>query len=56
LEIKTSITDYPERINPKETKWVNIIKPNTIDLDDIDFLAIDYEFDKVVIFLKRIEE
>jgi hypothetical protein len=55
LEIKTSIIDYPERINPKETKWIDIIKPNIVDLDDIDFLAIDYEFDKFVIFLKRIE-
>jgi len=56
LEIKTSITDYPERINPKEKKWINIIKPDIVDLNDIDFLAIDYEFDKFVIFLKRIEE
>ena len=56
LKIKTSITDYPDIINPKETKWVRILKPTMVKLTDIEFLAIDYEFDKVVILLKRIEE
>lgn len=56
LKIKTSITDYPDIINPKETKWVKVFKPTVVKLTDIEFLAIDYEFDKVVILLKRIEE
>ena len=56
LKIKTSITDYPDIINPKETKWVRVFKPTVVKLTDIEFLAIDYEFDKVVILLKRIEE
>ena len=56
LKIKTPITDYPEIINPKETKWVTIFKPSVVKLADIEYLAIDYEFDKVVIILKRIQE
>ena len=56
LKIKTSITDYPDIINPKETKWVRVFKPAVVKLTDIEFLAIDYEFDKVIILLKRIEE
>lgn len=56
LKIKTSITEYPEIINPKETKWVRVFKPIVVKLADIEYLAIDYEFDKVIIFLKRIEE
>lgn len=56
LKIKTSITDYPDIINPKETKGVRIFKPTMVELTDIKYLAIDYEFDKVIILLKRIEE
>ena len=56
LKIKTSITDYPEIINPKETKWIQIFKPTVVKLTDIEYLAIDYEFDKIVILLKRITE
>jgi len=56
LKIETSIMDYPEIINPKETKWVKIVKSNVVKFADIEFLAIDYEFDKVVIILKRIQE
>lgn len=56
LKIKTPITDYPDIVNPKETKWVRVFKPTVVKLTDIEFLAIDYEFDKVIILLKRIEE
>jgi len=56
LKIKTSITDYPEIINPKETKWVRIFKPTIVKLADIEYIAIDYEFDRIIIILKRIEE
>ena len=56
LKIKTSITDYPDVINPKETKWVKIFKPAVVKLTDIEYIVIDYEFDKVIIILKRIEE
>ena len=56
LKIKTSITDYPEIVNPKETKLVKIFKPAVVKLAEIEYLAIDYEFDKVVIILKRIQE
>ena len=56
LKIKTSIIDYPDVINPKETKWVKIFKPAVVKLTDIEYIVIDYEFDKVIIILKRIEE
>ena len=56
LDIKTSITDYPNIINPKEIKWVVIFKPIVVKLTDIEYLTIDFEFDKIVILLKRIEE
>ena len=56
LKIKTSITDYPNIINPKETKWVRVFKPTVVKFTDIEYLAIDFEFDKVVILLKRIKE
>jgi|AntAceMinimDraft_17_1070374.scaffolds.fasta_scaffold26500_4 hypothetical protein len=56
LKIKTSIMDYPEIVNPKETKLVKIFKPAVVKLAEIKYLAIDYEFDKVVIILKRIQE
>ncbi len=56
LKIKTSITDYPDVINPKETKWIRIYKPTIVKLEDIKYLAMDFEFDRVVILLKRIKE
>ena len=56
LKIKTSISDYPEIINPKETKWIMVFKPNVVKFIDIEYLAIDYEFDKIVILLKRIQD
>ena len=56
LKIKTSIIDYPEIVNPKETKWVRIFKPTVVKFEDIEYIVIDYEFDKVIIVLKRIKE
>lgn len=56
LKIKTFITDYPDIINPKETKWVKIFKPTVVKLADIEYIVIDYEFDKIIIVLKRIKE
>ena len=56
LKIKTSITDYPGIINPKETKWVEILKPVVIKSTDIKYLAMDFNFRRSVILLKRIEE
>ena len=56
LKIKTSITDYPEIINPKETKWVEISKPVVIKLTDIEYLAMDFNFGRGIIILKRIQE
>ena len=56
LKIKTSVTDYPNIINPKETKWVEISKPAVIKSTDIKYLAMDFNFGRGVIILKRIEE
>jgi len=56
LKIKTSVTDYPDIINPKETKWVEILKPVVIKSTDIKYLAMDFNYRRGVILLKRIEE
>jgi len=56
LKIKTSITDYPDIVNPKETRWIEIFKPAVIKLGDIEYLAMDFNFNRGTILLKRIEE
>ena len=56
LKIETSIMDYPNVINPKETKFIRVLKPTVVKLADIKYLAIDLELDKIIILLKRIKE